>query len=95
MTTQELKAKARERFEKSISKGFVRNTVEQKYFWDFLDSLIEDIASEIRRETLREYLVETLVHFHKNRLEGKGFDFFFVLSNDLDNLSARDTSPKA
>lgn len=36
-------------------------------------------------ETKREFIIRILTEFHKNTLEGKGYDFSFVLSNELDN----------
>lgn len=41
------------------------------------------IATE-RQKAVREYLIETIVHYRKSILEGNGFDWFFVLSNDLE-----------
>lgn len=41
------------------------------------------IATE-RQKAVREYLIETIVHYHKSILEGNEFDWFFVLSNDLE-----------
>ena len=33
-----------------------------------------------------EILIKILLQFEKNRLEGKDFDFYFVLNMELDNL---------
>jgi hypothetical protein len=40
----------------------------------------------IEKLAIANYLVETLTHYHRNTLEGKGFDFYFVLSSDLEAL---------
>lgn len=37
----------------------------------------------------RELLVEILSEFHSNELEGKGFDFYFVLRTKLDELNKK------
>ena len=36
-----------------------------------------------------EILIKILLQFEKNRLEGKDFDFYFVLNMELDNLKKR------
>jgi len=40
-------------------------------------------------ETKKEFLIRILLDFHKSRLEGKGYDFFFVLSNELEELNKK------
>lgn len=43
----------------------------------------------IRQIAIKDYLTETLLNFHKSRLEGNDFDFFFVLSTDLDEVKQK------
>ncbi len=40
-------------------------------------------------KAVREYLIKILTDFHNCRLKGLGYDFFFVLSNDLDDLNKK------
>jgi hypothetical protein len=35
----------------------------------------------------RQFLIEILSDFNRSQLEGKGFDFYFVLRNKLDKLN--------
>lgn len=44
---------------------------------------------QIQTVAIRAYIKEKLMEFYSNRLEDKGFDFFFVLSNDLENLNKK------
>ncbi len=44
-------------------------------------------VSEIREKAKRELLIEVLSDFNKSQLENKGYDFFFVLRNKLDELN--------
>jgi len=39
-----------------------------------------------REEERADYIKGVLLDFHKNTMEGKGYDFFFKLSTDLEDL---------
>jgi hypothetical protein len=49
--------------------------------------LTEQEIKKIQNTAVRNYLKSILLKFHENRMDGKGFDFFFVLSNDLEDLT--------
>lgn len=49
-----------------------------------MQHLLRTVAATERQRGVRDYLIDTLAHYHKNVLESKGFDWFFVLSNDLE-----------
>jgi hypothetical protein len=51
-----------------------------------LEHFFRQSLHRIAKITIREYLKETLLDYEKNRLDGKGYDFFFKLSTDLDKL---------
>jgi hypothetical protein len=40
----------------------------------------------IEKKAIVDYLIDTLVAYHRNKLEGKGFDLYFVLTSDLEAL---------
>ena len=40
----------------------------------------------MKEETVKEFIIRILQEQHKNSLEGKGYDFYFVLRNELDKL---------
>ena len=40
-----------------------------------------------KEKIIREYLVGVLLEEHRNKLEGKGFDFYFKLRTDLDKIN--------
>jgi len=46
----------------------------------------KDLLDKQKSEINKEYIIKILTDFNKSQLEGKGFDFFFVLSADLDKL---------
>lgn len=46
------------------------------------------------KETVKEFIIRLLSEQHKNELEGKGYDFYFVLRTELDNLNTTPTEPK-
>lgn len=37
-------------------------------------------------EAQKEILIKILLNYEKNRLGGKGFDFYFAINHELDNL---------
>ncbi len=37
-------------------------------------------------ETKKEFIIRILTEQHKNSLEGKGYDFYFVLRNELEKI---------
>ena len=37
-------------------------------------------------ETKKDFIIRILSEQHKNELEGKGYDFYFVLRTELDKL---------
>lgn len=40
----------------------------------------------MKEETKKEFIKRILLEQHENALEGKGYDFYFVLRNELDAL---------
>ena len=40
-------------------------------------------------EAVRQYLIKVLADFHLSRLKNEGFDWFFVLSNDLEEVTPK------
>jgi hypothetical protein len=38
-------------------------------------------------ENKKEFIIRILSEQHKNELEGKGYDFYFVLRTELDKLT--------
>jgi hypothetical protein len=47
--------------------------------------IIEKTRTE--EETVKEFIVRILSEYHRNALEGKGYDFYFVLRSELDKLT--------
>lgn len=43
----------------------------------------------MKEETKKEFIIRILQEQHKNELEGKGYDFYFVLRNELDELNSK------
>jgi len=41
----------------------------------------------MEKETVRDFIIRILQEQHRNELEGKGYDFYFVLRNELDKLN--------
>jgi hypothetical protein len=50
-------------------------------------SLIADEVLKVVGESKRDFIIRILGEQHKNELQGKGYDFYFVLRTELDNLS--------
>jgi uncharacterized protein (UPF0305 family) len=48
----------------------------------FISSLLSQKDKEVRKETLKELILE----FEGNQLEGKGYDFYFSIRTKLDDL---------
>lgn len=42
-----------------------------------------------KEKSQRELLIEILSDFNRSQLEGKGFDFYFVLRDKLDKLNKK------
>ena len=49
----------------------------------------KEIIEHIKKEGQLELLKEILLDFAKARLEGDGFDFYFVLNEKLDGLRSK------
>jgi hypothetical protein len=50
-------------------------------------TLIADEVLKVVGETKRDFIIRILGEQHKNELQGKGYDFYFVLRTELDYLS--------
>jgi hypothetical protein len=50
-------------------------------------SLIADEVLKVVGESKRDFIIRILGEQYKNELQGKGYDFYFVLRTELDNLS--------
>jgi hypothetical protein len=53
---------------------------------DRKQSVIDELVRQ-NKEILSKYIKSVLLDFHRSSLEGKGYDFFFRLSTDLDKLN--------
>jgi len=53
---------------------------------ELVDTLIASIRAELEKETKKKTLKELLLEFESNQLEGKGYDFYFVIRTKLDEL---------
>lgn len=47
----------------------------------------QDELGKIKKLAIRGYIKTVLLRFYANQMDGKGFDFFFVLSEDLDDFA--------
>lgn len=100
MTTPDLKARARELFEKEFVFNYpaedavaVQKLIDS--FKNFLDSLIDDLANEVRQETLEE--AEKIVNDNTPRHLTREYRDTDAMRDKINAVlrSARDPSPKA
>lgn len=74
------------------------NVEKQDEKWNYLNgfnqalsqintSLMADEVLKVVGETKRDFIIRILGEQHKNELQGKGYDFYFVLRTELDYLS--------
>lgn len=59
----------------------------QKKLDNVFEQAIQPYVNKKVMEAKKETLKEILMEFHSNRMDGKGYDFFFAISDKLDNLS--------
>ena len=43
----------------------------------------------MRDKIIREFIIEILKAQHSNELDGRGYDFYFVLRNKLDEINKK------
>ncbi len=63
-----------------------RCTPPRKQTLEDIKSFIEQTLHQEREKAVREYIKNVLLDFHKSRMDGNGYDFFFKLNTDLDSL---------
>ena len=74
--------------------GYSHKTEREKGFNQAISqidtSLIADEVLKVVGETRRDFIIRILGEQHKNELQGKGYDFYFALRTELDNLSTKE-----